>query len=110
MEGAVSLFFGALMDALIGPNLFVPGEPFLLAAGYQLHQGVISGVFAVLLGGLIGDQASYFIGRRLGKPAQRKLLNWQPKTRRPIARCRHLMATKGNAILVFARLLGPVAW
>lgn len=110
MEGVVSLFFGALMDALIGPNLFVPGEPFLLAAGYQLHQGVISGVFAVLLGGLIGDQASYFIGRRLGKPAQRKLLNWQPKTRRPIARCRHLMATKGNAILVFARLLGPVAW
>ncbi|KGY07805.1 LssY C-terminal domain-containing protein [Vibrio sinaloensis] len=110
MEGVVSLFFGALMDALIGPNLFVPGEPFLLAAGYQLHQGVLSGVFAVMLGGLIGDQASYFIGRRLGKPAQRKLLNWQPKTRRPIARCRHLMATKGNAILVFARLLGPVAW
>lgn len=110
MEGGVSLFFGALMDALIGPNLFVPGEPFLLAAGYQLHQGVLSGVFAVMLGGLIGDQASYFIGRRLGKPAQRKLLNWQPKTRRPIARCRHLMATKGNAILVFARLLGPVTW
>ena len=50
MEGAVSLFFGALMDALIGPNLFVPGEPFLLAAGYQLHQGIVTGVLAVLLG------------------------------------------------------------
>lgn len=50
-----SLFIGALLDALIGPNLFVPGEPFLIAAGYQLHQGVVTGVFAVLLGGFIGD-------------------------------------------------------
>ena len=64
-EGA-SLFIGALLDALIGPNLFVPGEPFLIAAGYQLHQGIITGVFAVLLGGFLGDQASYFIGRKVG--------------------------------------------
>ena len=110
MESVVSLFFGALLDALIGPNLFVPGEPFLLAAGYQLHQGIVSSVIAVLVGGLIGDQASYFIGRRFGKPAQRKLIGWQPKTKRPIARCRHLMATKGNWLLMFSRLLGPVAW
>jgi len=105
-----SLFIGALLDALIGPNLFVPGEPFLIAAGYQLHQGVITGVIAVLLGGFIGDQVSYFIGRKLGMPAQKKLTKWQPKTRRPIARCRHLMAKKGNYVLTFARLLGPVAW
>ncbi len=51
MLEAISLFFGAFLDATIGPNLFVPGEPFLLAAGYQLHQGVIWGVVAVLLGG-----------------------------------------------------------
>jgi membrane protein DedA with SNARE-associated domain len=105
-----SLFIGALLDALIGPNLFVPGEPFLIAAGYQLHQGVVTGVFAVLLGGFIGDQASYFIGRKLGMPAQKRLIKWQPKTRRPIARCRHLMFKKGNYVLAFARLLGPVAW
>ncbi|MDC5840410.1 LssY C-terminal domain-containing protein [Vibrio europaeus] len=105
-----SLFVGALLDALIGPNLFVPGEPFLLAAGYQLQQGIITGVIAVLLGGFIGDQVSYLIGQRLGNPAQKKLIRWQPKTRRPIARCRHLMAKKGNYVLAFARLLGPIAW
>ncbi|MDC5707276.1 LssY C-terminal domain-containing protein [Vibrio europaeus] len=105
-----SLFVGALLDALIGPNLFVPGEPFLLAAGYQLQQGIITGVIAVLLGGFIGDQVSYLIGQRLGNPAQRKLIRWQPKTRRLIARCRHLMAKKGNYVLAFARLLGPIAW
>lgn len=104
------LFIGALLDALIGPNLFVPGEPFLIAAGYQLQQGVITGVIAVLLGGFIGDQISFFIGRKAGLPAQKRLIRWQIKTRRPIARCRHLMHKKGNHVLAFARLLGPIAW
>lgn len=110
MLETISLFFGALLDSTIGPNLFVPGEPFLLAAGYQLHEGVIWGVVAVLLGGWIGDQLSYFIGKRSGSKAQKKLIRWQAKTRRPIARCRLLMKKRGNAILIFARLLGPVAW
>lgn len=104
------LFIGALLDALIGPNLFVPGEPFLIAAGYQLQQGVITGVIAVLFGGFIGDQISFFIGRKAGLPAQKRLIRWQIKTRRPIARCRHLMYKKGNYVLAFARLLGPIAW
>lgn len=104
------LFFGTLLDALIGANLFVPGEPFLLAAGYQLHDGIWSGLLAVTLGGLLGDQASYFIGRTMGSNAQRRLIAWQPKTRRAVARFRLLMRTKGNYVLVFARLLGPVAW
>ncbi|MFA0413881.1 LssY C-terminal domain-containing protein [Vibrio renipiscarius] len=107
---AQSLFIGALLDALIGPNLFVPGEPFLLAAGYQLQQGVWTGLIAVLLGALLGDHISYWIGRYVGVPAQKKLIAWQPKTRRPIARCRRLIYKKGNYVLAFARLLGPVAW
>ncbi|RYU46408.1 DedA family protein [Aliivibrio finisterrensis] len=110
MYDSMALFTGALLDALIGPNLFVPGEPFLVAAGFQLHQGVWAGVIAVLLGGLIGDQLSYWIGRRFGRKAQTRLINWQPKTRRPIARCRLLLQRKGNSVLLFARLLGPVAW
>ncbi|MGF1740011.1 LssY C-terminal domain-containing protein [Vibrio profundum] len=110
MFEGISLFFGALLDALIGPNLFVPGEPFFIAAGYQLHQGIWLGLVAVLLGGFIGDQSSYFIGRKFGVPAQRKLMRWCPKTRRPIARCRYLVAKKGNYVLAFARLLGPIAW
>ncbi|GLR74550.1 LssY C-terminal domain-containing protein [Aliivibrio sifiae] len=110
MYDSMTLFIGALLDALIGPNLFVPGEPFLIAAGFQLHQGIWVGVVAVVMGGLLGDQLSYFIGRRFGRNAQRRLIKWQPKTRRPIARCRLSLQKKGNAVLMFARLLGPVAW
>ncbi|MDN3680790.1 LssY C-terminal domain-containing protein [Vibrio tapetis subsp. quintayensis] len=106
----LGLFFGAFLDALIGPNLFVPGEPFLIAAGYQLHQGVVYGVIAVLLGGWLGDQASYAIGRRHGRWLQTKLVRWQPKTRRSVAKCKLLMKNRGRMVLVFARLLGPVAW
>lgn len=107
---SVGLFFGALLDALIGPNLFVPGEPFLVAAGYQLYSGIWIGVVAVLCGALIGDQMSYWIGRKVGNSAQRKLMRFQPKIRRPIARCRILMQKRGNYVLAFSRLLGPVSW
>ena len=55
------LFGGSFFDALIGPNLFVPGEPFFLAAGYQLNQGLLTGAIAVLFGALLGDQLSFAI-------------------------------------------------
>ncbi|EOD80027.1 hypothetical protein D515_01163 [Grimontia indica] len=110
MFESIGLFLGAFFDALIGPNLFVPAEPFLLAAGYQLYDGIITGVIMVLMGGFLGDQLSYLAGRKFGKPVQQKLMKWQPKTRRAFARCRRLMATKGAYAMTFARLLGPVAW
>ncbi|MBT0011096.1 MULTISPECIES: LssY C-terminal domain-containing protein [Vibrio] len=109
VEGA-SLFIGALLDALIGPNLFIPGEPFMLAAGHQLQQGIITGVMAVFLGGFLGDQLSFMIGKRIGGRSQRKLIQWRPGLRRHVARCRYLLWHKGNYVLSFARLLGPLAW
>mgnify|MGYP000310982667 CR=1 FL=1 len=110
MFEGVNLFWGALLDALIGPNFFVPGEPFFIAAGYQLHNGIWLAVVAVMLGGLLGDQLSYLIGYKVGNKAQRKLIRVIPKSRRAIARCRYLMTKKGAYVIAFARLLGPIAW
>ncbi|CAH0540267.1 DedA family protein [Vibrio marisflavi] len=110
MIESLGLFIGAFLDALIGPNLFIPGEPFLLAAGYQLHQGSWAGVAAVLAGSFIGDQTSFALGRCVGVKAQKKLIKRIPKIRRPIARCRILLHRRGNFVMAFARLLGPVAW
>ncbi|MGR5146917.1 LssY C-terminal domain-containing protein [Photobacterium alginatilyticum] len=103
-------FGGSFLDALIGPNLFFPGEPFLLAAGYLLSSGAMYGVISVLLGGLIGDQLSYFIGRRYGVNGRRWLCQRVPKTRRPIARAQLVLRKRGPLVVAIARLLGPVAW
>ncbi|MCW8329998.1 LssY C-terminal domain-containing protein [Photobacterium sp. SDRW27] len=103
-------FVGSLLDALIGPNLFFPGEPFLLAAGYILSSGLFYGVLSVLAGGFIGDQLSYHIGRKFGDRGRRWLSQRIPKTRRPIARARLVLRKKGPQIVTAARLLGPVAW
>ncbi|MGF1764404.1 LssY C-terminal domain-containing protein [Aliivibrio kagoshimensis] len=110
MFDGVSLFIGALLDALIGPNLFIPGEPFFIAAGYQLHGGIWTSTLYVVLGALIGDHLSFFIGRYWGVTSQRRLMKWQPKTGRMIARCRLLMSRNSVSVLAFSRLLGPVAW
>ncbi|MFM2628206.1 LssY C-terminal domain-containing protein [Vibrio chagasii] len=110
MFDGLGLFLGALGDALIGPNLFVPGEPFFIAAGFQLYSGAWMALVFVMLGGFVGDQLSYFIGLKWGRTAQKKLMQFRPKTRRVIARCRYLIAKKGTFIIVAARLLGPIAW
>lgn len=105
-----TLFLGALLDGVIGPNLIVMGEPFLLSAGYLLQQGSAAGVVAVLLGALVGDQCSYFIGRNYGYAIQRKLIRMKPSLRRVFARARLLMYRRGAWVITFARSLGPVAW
>ncbi|MBM7037067.1 LssY C-terminal domain-containing protein [Vibrio ulleungensis] len=110
MIDTLSLFLGALFDALIGVNLFVMGEPFFLAAGYQLFQGVMSALFMVLLGGFIGDQLSFLIGRHWGRALQSTLLAKYGQLRRPIARCRYLLKRYPSRVIIGARLLGPVAW
>ncbi|NOI24211.1 LssY C-terminal domain-containing protein [Vibrio mediterranei] len=110
MFETLGLFLGSFFDAVIGPNLVVPGEPFMIAAGYQLYSGGYLAVIAVLIGGLLGDQLSFFIGRHYGFSTQKKLLRWQPKIRRPLARCRLLMSRNSFWVISFARLLGPIAW
>jgi hypothetical protein len=46
------LFGGAFLDALIGPNLIVMGEPFLLAAGYLLQVQSSAIISALVLEGI----------------------------------------------------------
>ncbi|MEZ8092670.1 LssY C-terminal domain-containing protein [Photobacterium swingsii] len=104
------LFGGSFFDALIGPNLFVPGEPFFLAAGYQLNQGLLTGAIAVLFGALLGDQLSFAIGHKMGGQGQRKLRRRFPKTRRATAKAKLALTRYGFIIVIAARLLGPIAW
>lgn len=110
MLESLTLFLGALGDALIGPNLFVTGEPFMVAAGYQLYAGSVLGVLAVFTGAFLGDQASFAIGRKYGRHVQSAIIKRRPGLRRKVARGRLMLKTNERKVLVLARLLGPVAW
>lgn len=65
--GYVIVFFGVMLE---NAGLPVPGETVLLAAGFFASQGRISlgwVIVTALLGAVLGDNAGYWIGRRLGR-------------------------------------------
>lgn len=104
------LFGGALLDAVIGANFFVHGEPFFVGAGYLLSTGVYYGIPAVLIGGFLGDQISYMIGRKYGMQGRRYVTAKFPKSRRAFARAKLELNKRGVLVIAMARLLGAVAW
>jgi membrane protein DedA with SNARE-associated domain len=104
------LFIGAFLDAFIGINLFFHGEPFFIGAGYLLHKGNSIGLLSVYMGGFIGDQFSYFIGKKYGKNGIEKLKNKFPKTRKGFVILKKQLRKRGLFVITGSRLLGPVAW
>lgn len=102
-------FLVAFGDALFPINFFIPGEPAFLLAGFELGSGKgWNLVFLVYLGAILGDQASYGIGRMLGPQAFNRFKG--RKRRRFIARGRLLIKQKGARFIFASRFLGPVAW
>ena|SRR5450755_106030 len=101
--GYLALFAGSLLE----------GETILLLAGVAAHGGYLSFPLVALVafvGGTLGDQIFFFIGRRYG---DRVLGRW-PRFEAPAARVRHLI-DRHSALLIIAvrfmyglRLIGPI--
>lgn len=111
------LFLGAFFETLIPISMVVPGEIFFLAGSLLAGMGALN-VWAVLAllyaGGILGDNASYWLGRRCGSSLLERMARWPVLGR---------LAHHGNfqrgvaffkrrgAIAVFvARLSGPLSW
>src|SRR5213075_91520 len=61
------VFFGVMLE---NAGLLIPGETILLAAGFFAYQGHfhLPTVMAVAaIGAMIGDNAGYLVGRKLGR-------------------------------------------
>lgn len=102
-------FLVAFGDALFPINFFIPGEPAFLLAGFELGSGHgWNLIFLVYLGAILGDQASYGIGRLMGPQAFNRFKG--RKRRRFIARGRLLIKQNGAKFIFASRFLGPVAW
>lgn len=69
-----AVFAAVLLDTL---GLPVPGEVILLATGFLVSAGRIEPIPAILLATLaavLGDSATYWLGRRVGRAGERRLI------------------------------------
>jgi len=102
------LFGGMYFETLIGTNIFIPGELFLLGGSILAGVGILSPfvVIPVLYAGaLLGDSTNYFIGRRVGDSLfkeGRKIFS-----RKNYERGEAFFEKNGHAAIFLARLIGP---
>ncbi len=99
---------GMFFETLIGTNVFIPGELFLLGGSILAGQGTLSLAFvapALYLGAAAGDSVNYWIGRRVGHALfkeGRRVFNLKNYHRGEA-----FFARFGDAAIFLARLIGP---
>jgi membrane protein DedA with SNARE-associated domain len=102
--GYFALFAGCLLE----------GETLLLLAGLAAHHGYLSFpvvVAVAFVGGTLGDQVGFFVGRRYGE----SLLGRWSSMEAPAARVRRLIDRHAGLLIIGVRfmyglrLIGPVA-
>lgn len=111
------LFLGSMFETIIGFSFIVYGEIFFLAGSIMAGSGILDitkVIIALYLGAIIGDNISYFIGRKFGKNIyyslrKIKLLQKYINKKNYVKSARYLRK-KGALSLFFARLLGPLSW
>lgn len=111
------LFFGAFFETLIPFSLVVYGEVFFLAGAILAGLGQLDiRVVAVVLyaGAILGDNSSYWLGRRYGLGLFNTLAGWPLLHRFLGSEVREkgisFFARRGEATVFLARLSGPFSW
>lgn len=109
------LFLGAYFETLIGPGFFIYGEIFFLGGAIIAGLGYLNiwlvALFCIL-GGLLGDSSSYFIGWKYGHHAVRLLFKKDNKylNYKNYKKAERFFHKKGKRGIFFARLMGPLSW
>lgn len=113
----VALFLGSFFETLIPVSLFVLGEIFFIAGALLAGMEVLN-VWLVLgvlyAGGILGDNASYWLGRRFGAGLFKKLaclplmgrLMHSDNYQRGV----DFFERRGAMAIFAARLSGPLSW
>jgi membrane-associated protein len=113
----VALFLGSFLETLIPVSLFVLGELFFITGALLAGMEVLN-VWLVLTvlyaGGILGDNASYWLGRKFGEPL------FELMVRMPlVGRLAHyenyqrgvkFFERRGAVAIFAARLSGPLSW
>lgn len=111
------LFLGSFFETLVPFSLVVYGEFFFIGGAVLAGIGKLDiwGVAAVLYGGgILGDNSSYWLGRRYGMQVFEVLCRWPFMGRffHEDMRCKgtSFFYRRGEAAVFFARLSGPFSW
>jgi len=111
------LFMGSMVETIIGLSFLFFGEVFFLAGGILASAGTldIKKVIIVLyLGGIIGDNISYFIGRKYGIKLYETFSKYR-LFKRIINKKNYdkgvsYFIKKGPVSVFLARFMGPISW
>ena len=102
-----SYVVGALVVAAEGLFPIVPGETVLIGGAVLSARGEASlaGVLvATAIGGLVGDQLSYWVGRTAGRSASGRFLRG-PRARAKLADAASLIEKRGRTVVVLGRFV-----
>jgi membrane protein DedA with SNARE-associated domain len=99
------VFFGVMLE---NAGIPVPGETILLAAGFfaalgHFHLGIVMAV--ACMGAVLGDNAGYFIGRRLGRAALLRYGRYAGLTPKRLAMFESFFEKHGDKTILVARFI-----
>ena len=106
---ASPLTYLALFAAVGGDAVLpvIPAEPMVIAAAVLAAQGnliIVAVVLAAVLGAFGGDHVSYFLGRRFGQRAARRISRGEKGARR-LEWAERTLERRGATLLVVARFI-----
>ena len=97
------LFLAAALDAVVP---LVPSETMVITGGVVAADGGLIlpvVILAAALGAFVGDNVSYWIGRKAGDWLQRRLLHGRRK--RTVDRAERMLSERGGYLIVVARFI-----
>lgn len=103
--GYFVVFFGVMLENAGVP---VPGETILLAAGFFAAQGhfhLWMVIVVAAIGAMLGDNAGYAVGRRVGRAALERYGRYLLLTRRRLSKLDKFFARHGDKTILFARFV-----
>lgn len=107
LDSVWSYVLGALIVAAEGLFPLVPGETVLIGGSVLAARGEawLPGVLmATAIGGLVGDQCAYWLGRTAGRSASGRLFRG-PKARAKLADAAVLIERRGRLVVIFGRFV-----
>ena len=102
--GLLAIGGGILCETLFFAGLFIPGFSILVAAGFLAAEGTLNvwaAIGVAMLGGIMGDQTAYAIGRLTGD-------RFLKRRSRVTLRLREAIRREGTGVMLWYHFVSPM--